>query len=252
MALIFIQHEGKTTILLPPNTAAFDLANRGASLLPARQKAKTPLPAAVDQNNQFAVFAQLMTAVVGAIAPKPSTPKRKHSFESSPFSSPVQPEYGDLHKYLVYAQEHLGVPSACEYEAALGHEDYGPDIIGSLAVSDLTEHGMSKGDAMRLIAGCASWKRNEKRRRLTMRSDQPAPRPAVRVPTPPQDDIVRYEINWEDGGSGTWFGPMMTPGDQTKDDRLTSYYNAQLKSLVPIPPGFHAPPRGEDDNAWPT
>ena len=59
----------------------------------------------------------------------------------------------DLHDYLVYARDHLGVQSACDYETAFHNDDYGPDVIGSLSVPELTAYGMSKGDAIRLIGG---------------------------------------------------------------------------------------------------
>ena len=203
-----VQHDGKATLLTPPNTAAFDPANCGATLLPAQQKGQTSAPA----SDQFSLFAQLMTTVVGALAPKPSTPKHKRSLDLSPLSLPVKPEFGDLYKYLTYAQDHLGVPTACDYKAALSCDDYGPDIIGSLKAADLTEYGLSKGDAMHLIAGCASWKWIQKRQHLAVRSgchslsvDNQPPLLAARTttPVPSQDNIIRYEYRWDDSGACT-------------------------------------------------
>jgi hypothetical protein len=112
-----------------------------------------------------AAMMALMATVINTVIPKtatPMTPKAQPA-DPSPQSSPLAPRSTDLHDYLVHASIFLGVGTALSYEASLSHENYDPDIIGLLQMSELTELGMTKGDAMHLIAGCVAWNRKRKR-----------------------------------------------------------------------------------------
>jgi hypothetical protein len=66
----------------------------------------------------------------------------------------------------------------------------------------------------------------------------------------PADIVVQYRRNPLEGSGYTWSesGPPPTHGEQTQADQETEYCNDIFDCYFPIPPGFSAPPYGNEHN----
>jgi hypothetical protein len=188
-----------------------------------------------------------MVGVLGQRIVAPISPTLCRRSKEQPSSPPPIPSPSDLYRYLNYTAANLGVGGALAYEDILAGENYGPDILPIVQVSDLTELGITKGDTLHLRAGCANWSRGHKRKRDDgFDGRRPAPNvsphfggtgsdrspgggtgydwgaPQGRDVTSPMDHLVEnlfsYQITFLEGGGAAWSGPPMTMGDRSIDD----------------------------------
>jgi hypothetical protein len=167
------------------------------------------------------------------------TPLKTPSSMTTQSSPPQTHSPSDIHRYLTYAQDKLGVEDATTYLLPLQLKRYGPDILADVAVADLTapDVGMAPGDALRLKRGSTDWwnhmaKRQRELDRQTLAGkskatsswDTPGPSSpkrhntgsrSPRSPTthdmsdlvPNLDrDPVRYEERWANGGRKRFYG----------------------------------------------
>jgi hypothetical protein len=189
----------------------------------------------------------------------PKTPSRTH-IASLPALSPLKPTPSKLHRFLKYAEKNLGVQSATVYEFGLQAKGYGPDILHLVPDKDFSEIGVRPGDAIRLKAGCVSWWNGPDAKRKYLDDDTTAvatPKAATGAETPttprtPPNKKVRYEVNYPDGGSKTFWGPPVVEGTTSKSDRHSTFFCETLKMMLPIPTGFTIVEEGGDIDPFDT
>ena len=168
---------------------------------------------------------------VTPIDPSVTTPSKATSIKGpTPSLPPPRPSPSKLPRFLLYAQQKLGVPNAMDFEFALSAKGYGPDILHLVPDDALLEAGMSHGDVIRVKLGCVDWWSGQGKRGHNAESEGSDR-------TPPNKK-VRYERKWAEGGARTFYGPILVPGKQSLSDRETSYYCTITKRMVPLPQGY--------------
>ncbi|KAH9083598.1 hypothetical protein EDB83DRAFT_2511911 [Lactarius deliciosus] len=123
---------------------------------------------------------------------------------------------------------------------------------------DLTEVGVSPGDAIWLKEFASSWWTDECRC-VAKQSHEPEtdklnidnydayiPVPPPIHNTTPLNKRLQFEKRYDDRGRMTAFGPNITNGGQ--DDHTWWVYSRDLKTYVPLPPG--KVPMLADDNTF--
>ncbi|KAH9983640.1 hypothetical protein BJV77DRAFT_1072745 [Russula vinacea] len=123
-------HSGEATIYTPPNTQTFDPANRCPSLRPRNQSSSTT---ASDDVTSIASFFGTLTNLINTAnnsSTPPQTPSSTREMSSASqhkvSPSPHLSTPSKLHRYLSYAERHLGIHDASRYESFLAKENYGP------------------------------------------------------------------------------------------------------------------------------
>ncbi|KAJ7920446.1 hypothetical protein B0H13DRAFT_1867527 [Mycena leptocephala] len=173
----------------------------------------------------------------------PSTPKGTHPEPPNAVVSPTFPSPTKLPRFLVHAEENLGIPTARTFEAAMRENGYGPDIMHLLEDQALVDCGMTKGDALRIKAGAVSWWNgpDAKRKRVEEETGMAGPsQPRDDGPTTPPNKKVSFERRFEGDGATRFWGPRITPakGGQSEADKNTWLLAAG--SWIPMPLGYRA------------
>jgi len=238
-------YDGHSTIHEPPNTQSFDPEKLKAVLYPTRHATAPQTP--TSQISNFALMLNSLTSFVGATRSivSPQTPTRSSTgSQSNLVSTPLCPSPSQLHRYLHYANENLGVEDAEQYEFALQKEHYGPDILSEVPDEDLTSLGIPKGDVRRLKNGSLKWFHSSDAKRKHGELDGPDIHRTLSrgdetfgMDGRPEKH-VRYERRWPDGGCSTFHGPPMIEGESTTSDMETVYWDEGIRKYVPVPQGY--------------
>lgn len=159
-----------------------------------------------------------------------------------------------LHRYLSYAERHLGIHDVSRYESFLAKENYGPDVFEDLPDDILVRSPvkMPWGDVIRLKRGCATWWEHESKRAhigpghsspIQQHSTSPStssPQNASHINSSPVLEVW-YAIEFPGGGEALYHGPPMRPGTPSDADRCTKYFSDALDTWLPVPEGYCAP-----------
>ncbi|KAJ7606532.1 hypothetical protein FB45DRAFT_1068431 [Roridomyces roridus] len=222
----------------PEHLVMFNTAHRKTALHPSRIAAGVNQPA---PTSDLGHLASILTTVLGhaGLAPKPApavevpaTPART-AHHASP-ASPALPTPSKLPRFLEYASRELGVPNARQFEFAMNENGYGPDILHRLEDRDLTDLGMTKGDAMRLKAGAAAWWEGPHAKRKRASSDVRAGGgfPGSRC--------------HDEGGAERFYGPRIVNGY----GEANIFYRCPIQNkFVLVPLGYRATTEEEIDLA---
>ncbi|KAF8224492.1 hypothetical protein L208DRAFT_1310981 [Tricholoma matsutake] len=116
-----------------------------------------------------------------------------------------------LSRFLQHAEEKLGVFNATMYENQLQQEGYGPDILHLLDNDKLTALGISSGNAIQLKAGSSAWWHSSDAKQKHSTSDNPFQQGSL-LAMPPNKK-VRFETQYAEGGSYTFFRPRLIEAD---------------------------------------
>jgi len=218
----------------------------------------------------LATFLGTLTNLITTVAPAtpsalclPRTPTRNSNHELTT-SSPTILSPSQLTRYLVYAENVLGVRHASAYEAVLSKKNYGPDMLGQLPDATFTASpiSMPHGDAIRLKRGCQDWLKLDskcRRRASSVLSSQTVHASPFESTNRNADALkldaeVRYSIEFPDGGGARYSGPPMKKKESTEADTHTTYFNNALNEWLPVPAGYTAPPYNsegrEDQGEW--
>jgi hypothetical protein len=163
-------------------------------------------------------------------------------------SSPPIVSPSKLRKFLLHAEENLGVHHATAFEAPMRLKGFGPDILHLVKDEALVDIGFTEGDVIRLKLGSNDWWKSPEAKRkctdtVTTNFSVGGSDSAKR-----QKNIIRYErIYVEDGGMHTFWGPPLEPGETTFTDMETKYFDEAHGDFVPIPHGFTAIMDDEED-----
>ncbi|KAJ7501190.1 hypothetical protein B0H11DRAFT_1713897 [Mycena galericulata] len=226
-AMVHNQHDGLTDRDTPPATLGFNVANRQPALHPSRIAAGVNQPAISDIGHLATILTTIMNPRTQAATEQPVLPSTpKQNVAKIPADSPVIPTPSKLHRFLKYAAENLGIPSAPSFEFRMDQEGYGPDILHLLEDSALVELGMTKGDVLRIKAGAQAWWKgpNAKRKRSDVEESDAATAGGT-IPAPfasssssfldpdltPPSKKVAFELRFPEGGGQRFWGPRMTP-----------------------------------------
>ncbi|KAF9492896.1 hypothetical protein BDN71DRAFT_1432842 [Pleurotus eryngii] len=166
-----------------PNQDIFNMANHQAALRTGRPLA-TPITCALQglTNTQVATpspspipldlghLATIVTglaALTGRVTPNHTMAASETHLTMFHSSFPPLPTSSKLHCFLKHAEDNLGVPDALHYEASLGQDKYGPDILHLVPDERLVELGVSCGDVIHLKSSSQHWwnSANVKKRR---------------------------------------------------------------------------------------
>lgn len=167
----YTQYDGIATVEDPPRTAAFDPANRVSSLS-SRARAGSSASANSSGDISAASLAQILGSVVSVMRPDlvmPATPKTIKA-PGPPASAPgldtssiIFNTPSKLERFLRDAERN-GIPGVLNYHLSLSIKGYGPDILHMVNAQELTETGVSPGDAIRLREYANKWWAEEHRR----------------------------------------------------------------------------------------
>jgi hypothetical protein len=118
-----------------------------------------------------------------------------------------------LTHYLKHAENHLGVTNTRLHEWALHNKGFGPDILhlvkGWLKAEELTELGISCGNAMWLKQGAEAWWTGPEARTSSKCKASELP-----VDEDLDDKWYWFEKCWKDGsGAASYFGNKIQPED---------------------------------------
>ncbi|KAI0782492.1 hypothetical protein BC629DRAFT_1594266 [Irpex lacteus] len=267
------------TVNDPPHTAMFDPNNK-RPVLNSRRIVSTPTPApAIDVNAFASVFAPITSAVAelakaNALSNPPRTPSKRprtNSLVATPSSRPPDLDSklthspNSLARFCKFLKDSRGVRKAPQYFMALRDYDYAPDILGEVDVKELTEVGISIGDAHRIRKAAPEWLRSRSTREpeaietdpdfcqhvvgaaniLPSIFDDNAPGTGDRW----EEKSVHYKLEHVNGTRNRWWsGPLLRNlGERREDDDYIEYRDPATLEWRPIPPGFTAP--AKDDEA---
>jgi hypothetical protein len=153
---------------------------------------------------------------------------------SSTVLSPVTNTPSKLHRFLEYAEAHLGIPNARLYERCLEEMGYAPDILHLVDDSSLKDIGIKPGDIIRLKQNSLQWLNSaaSKRKQCDLTHSAPS--------TPP-NKRVRFEKRFHNGGSARVYGPRIVEaeGDPLEESvEYDWYYYCEARDAwVPVPLG---------------
>jgi hypothetical protein len=160
---------------------------------------------------------------------------------SSPAESPLPPSPSQLTRFLIHAENKLGVRNASLYESPLCHKHYGPDILQRVPDSALEDLGIQPGDVIRLKDGAAAWWKGPEAKRKSNVFEGGAH-------TSEAPSTVAYERRFADGGGSRFSGPPMVGGDPPQVPGETLWYRCEARrDWFPIPPGYTVLEEGDDD-----
>lgn len=165
------QHDRVATILEPPKQLAFDFAAQKEELNARKSSHASSVGAAGHSELIQAAlpFLQLISAsVTGCTASTESAsalPFAEHVAVPSNALPPPAPQAELPHQkslaaFLSYVEEQHGVPCA-SFQDAFVRDRVGPDVLGDMAISDLSAYGIPRGDVYRLKRAAQSWDRRE-------------------------------------------------------------------------------------------
>jgi hypothetical protein len=198
------------------------------------------------QANSLAALASFVKDIGGLVNRTPRTPTRNRQPytipSSSPAESPIRPSPSQLTRFLIHAENKLGVRDASLYELPLRHKRYGPDILHRVPDSALEDLGIQPGDVIRLKDGAVAWWKGPEAKKKSDVFEGDA-HPPSRAPF-----TVAYERRFADGG-GSWFsGPPMVGGDPPQVPGETLWFRCEArKDWFPVPPGYTVLEEGDDD-----
>ena len=147
----------QATLNAPPNTQAFDPANRGVSLIgPGLTVPTTPatsMPAAAPMS-ELGHLSALVTTIFSAVNPAITTPLHVPPIQavSDTLEVPLVPSPSDIPRFLKHASTTLGVRNVLDFESPLRRKGFGPDILPNIADSALVVLGISEGDVLHMVA----------------------------------------------------------------------------------------------------
>lgn len=244
----------EATINIPPNTQAFDPANRGVSLTaPGTRSIQPAIPAPpVPAMSELGHLSNLVTAIFGAANTPLVTPSRTPTVPAAVARETevalLIPSPSDIPRFLKHASTNLGIRNALEFESPLRRKGFGPDILSDIDDSALVALGISEGDVLRLKNGSRRWWNGPDAKRKLAEDDDNRSRDT-------SDDHVdkrcHYEFLFPEGGGTRYSGPPMKEGDRGLHDDSTTYWDEGRQKMVPIPEGYTAPPYDapdDDDN----
>ncbi|KAF8173099.1 hypothetical protein BJ912DRAFT_1065367 [Pholiota molesta] len=236
-------YSGDTTHSLPPHTQAFDPQNRQRSLFQKKGDVASASNVAGDLSTVSSIFRDVRAIITNNQASVPTTTALLHPVPTQstivPVSSPTKNTPTKLTRYLHFAQDHLGVHNAMDYELRLMNEGYGPDILSEVDNKDLVACGLMAGDAIRLKRGAADWWTSSDAKR-----SKPAPAIVAQSSLGTESgEQVRYDVRFEkrfvDGGSESIFGSGLRKGPNMRWKEFTWWYYNQVTTLVErVPFGF--------------
>jgi len=243
----------QATLNTPPNTQAFDPANRGVSLVapgccaqPIQSIPATPAPPPMSELGHLST---LVTTLFGA-NPAFTTPLRVPSIlvpaQQSDSQAPLIPSPSDISRFLKHASTTLRVCNALDFESPLRHKGFGPDILPDIDSSALVALGISEGDVLRLKNGSRKWWNgpNVKRKHSKVDDMDFFSHTANRetdTSTAHYNKRCHYEYCFPEGGGTRYNGPPMMEGERGLHDEHTTYRDEGRQRMVPIPNGYTAP-----------
>ncbi|KAJ7713399.1 hypothetical protein B0H16DRAFT_1341426 [Mycena metata] len=232
----------------PEHLNLFNPANRKRALHPARIAAGVNQPGGSGLSD-IAHLAGMLTTLVGAR----STPQQQPPSQTPPkrildeqLSTPAVPTPSKLPRFLAYASEALGIPSAPTFESPMRRQALSPDILHLVGDEELMEMGMRKGDVIRLKAGAQAWWKGPeaKKRNHSQIDDQSAGSSgSIRLPDPetPPSKKVAFERRYVDDGAERFYGPRIVTGGGERN----IYYRCPVRlEFVPVPLGYRSTQEG--------
>ncbi|KAJ7730545.1 hypothetical protein B0H16DRAFT_1329856, partial [Mycena metata] len=234
----------------PEHLNLFNPANRKRASHPARIAASVNQPGGSGLSD-IAHLAGMLTALVGAR----STPQQQPPAQTPPkrildeqLSTPAVPTPSRLPRFLAYASEALGIPSAPTFESPMRRQALGPDILHLVGDEELMEMGMRKGDVIQLKAGAQAWWKGPeaKKRNHSQIDDQSAGGSgSICLPDPetPPSKKVAFERRYVDSGAERFYGPRIVTGGGERN----IYYRCPVRlEFVPVPLGYRSTQEGEE------
>lgn len=227
---LVLQYDGETTFKFPPNEGPFD-PKSSRRLLFSTPSTTATLATSPSESN----LAHLDNIVSNLIKLHPAASNQVPTLVApSLLSSPAKNTPTKLHKFLVHAEESLGVANTTDYEFRLADKGYGPDILSHVDDKELTGCGLTPGDAIRLKRGASKWWESPEAKlaRMDGVSGSSLKTSAELYPT-------RFEKRFDDGGSASVFGSHIVPGERwSGQDWEWWYFNQVTKRMEQVPPGY--------------
>jgi hypothetical protein len=251
----------EATLNTPPNTQAFDPANRGVSLVASGARSVQPaIPAALGPApiSELGHLSNLVTAIFGAVNtvnPTLVTPSRTVRAATPEMEgASLVPSPSDIPRFLKHASTDLGVRNALAFESPLRRKGYGPDILPDVDDAALVALGISEGDVLRLKNGSRKWWNGpDAKRKLAEDDDSFFSNTLSNRSRDTSDDHVdkryHYELLFPEGGGTRYNGPPIKKGDRGFHDDSTTYWDERQRKMVPIPVGYTAPPYNAPDDS---
>ncbi len=212
-------------------------------VLPGRHLAPTPIPSqsrtSLSDESTLASISQILSSFASIAQTKssselPTTPT--HSWNptaSSTILLPVTNTSSKLHRFLEYAETHLGIPNTQLYERCLEEMGYTPDILHLVDDSSLKDIGIKPGDVICLKQNSLQWLNSFA---LKSKKDDSA----SFTPSMPPNKWVRFEKRFLDGGSARVYGLRIVEAerDTSEDLPFNWFYFCEVREAgVPIPSG---------------
>jgi hypothetical protein len=220
----------------PPQSQTFDPVNRRSSIHPGRHSVSASIPSRIHSSldeSALSSISQILSSFA-SIAQTQSSHQLPTTPPSSTAPSPVTNTPSKLHRFLEYAETHLGIPNAQLYEQCLEEMGYAPDILHLVDDSCLKDIGIKPGDVIHLKQNSLQWLNSTASKRKQGNLTHSAPS------TPP-NKRVRFEKQFHDGGSARLYGPRIVEaeGDPLEENVEYDwfYYCKARDAWVPIPPG---------------
>ncbi len=229
-----LQFDGQTTYKLPLNEGPFDPKNSRRLLFSTSGTATTTVNSASEMAHLDNIVNNLLKLQPAAGNQYSTMPPPREP--TPPTLSPTKNTPSKLYRFLVHAQESLGVSNATGYEVELASKGYGPDILSLVNEKDLVGCGITPGDAIRLKCGTSKWWMSPEVKRAK-KAQGPAPTSKAMVDEFP----IWFERCFHNGGSASVFGSHVIPGEcRPSQDWDWWYYNQVMKTMERVPEG-HVP-----------
>ena len=215
----------------PPNTQTFDPINCKSSIVSGRYLAPihtygTPSYTPSSGDSTLVSISQILSSFASITQMQfshqslPTIPTHSQDLTaSSTVLLPVINTPSKLHRFLEYAETHLGIPNAWSYKQCLEEMGYAPNILHLVDNSTLKDIGIKPGDVICLKQNSLLWLNSFSSK---CKQDNHVPF----APSTPPNKMVCFEKQFYDGGAAQVYGLHIVDaeGNMPKDLTFDWFY----------------------------